>query len=130
MSDFQPSASKPWQNSQPGDPVNQMAVLADKISAALGVPWRWVALAGGVACVDMKLRAERYSEAKAYLTKLLGEPMVIEPWHPDHTKGVPPLRFKVAGYGDMLTTPNVPDHVNLIAMMQRRDKRYVTISYC
>jgi hypothetical protein len=101
-----------------------MAALADKISAALGVPWRWVALTGGVPCVDMKLRAERYSEAKAYLTGLLGEPETKAPWHPDHTKGVPPLRFTVAGAGE------APDHVNLIAMMQRRDKRYVTISYC
>lgn len=102
---------------------HDMAKLANQIAGSFGVKWHWRALSGGVPCVEMRLAATEYEHAKAYLTMLFGEPEIKMPWHPAHTKGLPPLRFKIEGATD------APDHVNLISMMQRPHKRYTLISY-
>lgn len=85
----------------------------------------WVSYSGGVPGMQATLTADQYEEAKRWLTELFGEPEVKEPWHPQHTKGIAPLCYH--------QTPTMEhmrmSHVNLIAMMQRKDKRYTKISW-
>ncbi len=101
--------------------------LADLLSQHFGVPNEWRALSGGVLSGGCRLPYDRYEEAKAWLTEQFGEPEVKEPWYPQHTKGVPPLQFRTGYWGP----DNGPaDHVNLVSMMQRADKRYVLLSFC
>lgn len=99
--------------------------VASRLEKAFNVEAHPVALSGGVPAMRITLPYERYEEVKGWLTKNVGEPITKEPWHPHHTKEVPPLEFKL--------TPEMEfgkaAHINLISMMQQKRKRYVLLSW-
>ena len=103
--------------------IDTLENMARQISEALNASWYWVAYTGGVPGIQIKLPADRYADAAAWLVKQYGQPQVKAPWHPDHTKGIPPLCFTTNKHG-------VGDHVNLISMKQQTRKRYVLITVC
>lgn len=103
----------------------EVETIASKITKELGIEFHWTSYSGGVpGMVSNSLPAEMWSRYKNELTKLFGEPEVVTPWHPDHTKGIPPLKFRI--------TPSIEhmkaSHVQLIHKMQRRDKQHCIIS--
>lgn len=111
--------------------------MADKLAGHFGVLNEWVALSGGVLSGSLRLPATRYEEAKQWLTEQYGVPEALESWHSGHTKDVAPLCFKVPAKElgvteDAITAKHgfPADHINLISMMQRKDKRYVLLSFC
>lgn len=86
---------------------------------------RCVSYSGGVPGMEARLHKEAYEMAKEWLTAQYGEPVAVASWHPSHTKGIAPLRFQI--------TPTMKqdfvDHINLIHMMQRKNKQYVLITW-
>lgn len=95
--------------------------MLQTIATRLGANVETVALTGGVPGFQIKLSANQYDAAKQLLTQLYGQPQTVQPWHPSHTKALPPLRFDTGKAG-------IGDHVNLISMGQR--KRHVLVTTC
>lgn len=107
------------------DYISEMKSFASVLGQAFKTEPHWVSYTGGVPGMEIKLPASDYEHAKKWLTATFGEPEVKKPWHPSHTKGVPPLRFHITPQMEHLKV----SHINLISMMQRKDKRYMLITW-
>jgi hypothetical protein len=108
--------------------ITSQKQMARLLEEAFDAKARHASYSGGVPGMDMRLPASRYEEVKKWLTEKYGEPTVLEPWYPDHTKGVPPLRFQIKNEDEAIRAREVA-HINLIAMMQRADKRYLLLAW-
>lgn len=107
------------------DYTTEMTTLAAEVSRYFGAIPRWVSYSGGVPGMEIRLMASEYDAVKKWLTEIYGQPEVLQPWHPLHTKKVPPLRFRVTPHMEHMKV----SHINLISMMQRENKRYVLLTW-
>lgn len=86
---------------------------------------RPISMAGGTPGMQATLPITEYAQVLGYLLVEFGDPQIKEPWHPDHTRGVQVLTFPKT----RTLEPGKMWHVNLIAMMQRKDKRYALVAW-
>ena len=107
------------------DYMDEMDELSVKLDKLLGGKSYWNSYSGGVPGMSMDLKAKKYSETKRKLTKLFGEPEVVKPWFPQHTKGISPIIFRVTKEMEHLKV----SHVHLIHMMQWKKKQYIIVSW-
>lgn len=108
------------------DYMQKLENLAQRLKDEAELELRVCAYAGGVPGITTfdRIPASKYGIIKADLTRMFGEPVTEKPWHPDHTKGIPPIRWKLTP--EMKS--NELSHINLVSMMQRKDKQYLIVS--
>ncbi len=86
----------------------------------------WISLTGGVLGIELILLGAQFAEAEDYLREKYGVPEPQERWHPTHTPGRYPLRFNIAQMAGVEF--DQPDHINLIMIGNRADRRRTMIS--
>ena len=116
---------------------SEMDVFATELLAAFpNAEIKTAAYSGGVAGMSAKLPYDKYRAVDIWLSQKFGASTITKSWHPSHTKGCDPLTFTIHQIRPIrpdgnagIDVVNKIDHVHLISMMQRKDKRYTLVTW-